>query len=43
MGSALHEAAGGFCCVRAFREMKRLRSALLQRVQPDFLVQRKAA
>jgi hypothetical protein len=43
IGSALHEAAGGFRCVRGFREMKRLRTLLLQRVQPDSLVQRKVA
>ena len=43
IGSSLHEAAGGFRCVRGFREMKRLCSVLLQRVQPDSLVQRKVA
>ncbi len=38
IGSALHEAAGGFRCVRGFPEMKRLVRALMQRVQPDSLV-----
>ncbi len=43
IGSALHEAAGSFRCVRGFREMKRLCRVLLQRAQPDSLVQRKVA
>ena len=43
VGSALHEAAGGFRGVRGFRDMKRLRSALLQRVQPDSHDQQKVA
>ena len=43
IGSALHEAAGGFRCVRGFREMKHLVRALLQRAQPDSLVQLKVA
>lgn len=43
IGSALHEAASGFRSVRGFREMKRLIRALMQRVQPDSLVQLKVA
>ena len=35
VGSALHEATGGFRCVRGFRDMKHLRSALSRSVKLD--------
>jgi putative transposase len=43
IGSALHEAAGGFRCVRGFRDMKRLCRVLLQRMQSDSHDQLKVA
>lgn len=43
IGSALHEAAGGFRCVRGFRDMKRLCGTLLQCVQSDSHNQLKVA
>lgn len=43
VGSALHEAAGGFRCVRGFRDMKHLASALSRSVKLDSPVQLKVA
>lgn len=43
VGSALHEAATGFRCVRGFRDMKHLRNALARTVKLDSTVQLKVA
>ena len=43
VGSALHEAATGFRCVRGFRDMKYLRNALARSVTLDSPVQLKVA
>jgi len=43
VGSALHEAATGFRCVRGFRDMKHLRNALVRTVKLDSTVQLKVA
>jgi transposase-like protein len=43
VGSALHEAATGFRCVRGFRDMKHLRNALARSVKLDSPVQLKVA
>jgi putative transposase len=43
VGTALHEAGGGFRAVRGFRDMKQLVSALAQRVRSDFDVRSKVA
>jgi transposase-like protein len=43
VGSALHEAAGGLRCVRGFRDMKHLASALSRSVKLDSPVQLKVA
>jgi putative transposase len=43
VGSALHEAATGFRCVRGFRDMKHLRNALVRSVTLDLSVQLKVA
>jgi transposase-like protein len=43
VGTALHEAGGGFRAVRGYRDMKQLASALAQRVRTEVAVQSKVA
>lgn len=43
IGTALHEASGGFRAVRGFRDLKRLVAALEQHVQPATPMERKIA
>jgi putative transposase len=43
IGTALHEASGGFRAVRGFRDMSRLDAALARHVQPTTDLQRKVA
>ena len=43
VGTALHEASGGFRAVRGYREMKRLTSALARHVRCAFDIQTKVA
>jgi transposase-like protein len=43
VGTALHEAGGGFRAVRGYRDMKQLTNALAQRVRSAFDVQSKVA